>query len=194
MLDPAEVQLFFADLQDFIMGLSHTNSPTAVRNSARTLATIGTILELPVVLSMVPGPDGPDVIGELTELLPDTPVHVRPPGPSGWDDPAARNAVIRHGRGVIVLCGVVTEIVVLHTALDAIADGYRVHIPIDACGGMTARGEDATLRRLEAAGAQITTVPSLAGDLIRDFTTPDGSAILAALHTPGSSIGASAGA
>jgi nicotinamidase-related amidase len=183
MLDSADVQLLFADLQDFIMDRAQTNSPTAVRNSARTLATIGTTLELPAVLSIVPGPDGPDVITELTELLPDTPVHVRAPSPSCWDDAGAHNAVIGHGRGVIVLCGVVTEIVVLHTALDALADGYRVHIPIDACGGITPRGEDATLRRLEAAGAQITTVPSLAGDLVRDFTTPNGSTILAALHT-----------
>jgi nicotinamidase-related amidase len=183
VLDPAKVQLIFADLQDFIMDLAQTNSPTAVRNSARTLATIGTILELPAVLSIVPGPDGPDVITELTELLPGTRAHVRAPGPSCWDDPGARDAVIGHGRGVIVLCGVVTEIVVLHTALDALADGYQVHIPIDACGGITPRGEGATLRRLEAAGAQITTVPGLAGDLLRDFTTPDGGAILAALHT-----------
>jgi nicotinamidase-related amidase len=183
MLDSADVQLVFADLQDFIMDLAHTTPPTAVRNSARTLATIGTILELPAVLSIVPGPNGPDAITELTELLPRTPVHVRPPGPSSWDDPGARNAVTGHGRGVIVLCGVVTEIVVLHTALDAIADGYQVHIPIDACSGITPRGEDATLRRLEAAGAQITTVPGLAGDLVRDFTTSNGSAILAALHT-----------
>ena len=97
MLDSAEVQLLFADLQDFIMDLAHTNSPTAVRNSARTLATIGTILELPAVLSIVPGPDGPDVITELTELLPDTPVHVRAPSPSCWDDAGAHNAVIGHG-------------------------------------------------------------------------------------------------
>ena len=183
MLDPAEVQLVFADLQDFIMDLTQTNSPTAVRNSARTLATIGTILELPTVLSIVPGPNGPDVITELNEALPDTPVHVRPPGPSCWDDPGTHDAVVGHRRRVIVLCGVVTEIVVLHTALDALADGYQVHIPIDACGGITPRGEDATLRRLEAAGAQITTVPSLAGDLLRDFSTPTGSSILAALHT-----------
>jgi Isochorismatase family len=183
MLDSADVQLLFADLQDFIVDRAQTNSHTAVRTSARTLATIGTTLELPAVLSIVPGPDGPDPITELTELLPDAAVHVRKPGPCCWDDPGARNAVLTHGRGVIVLCGVFTEIVVLHTALDALADGYRVHIPIDVCGGITARGEDATLRRLEAAGAQITTVPSLAGDLLRDFTTPNGSTILAALHT-----------
>ena len=183
MLDIADVQLLFADLQDFIMDRAQTNSPTAVRNSARTLATIGTTLELPAVVSIVPGPERPDPITELTELLPETSVHVRAPGPSCWDDPGAHNAVIGHGRGVIVLCGVFTEIAVLHTALDALADGYRVHIPIDACGGITPRGEDATLRRLEAAGAQITTVPSLAGDLLRDFTTPNGSTILAALHT-----------
>jgi nicotinamidase-related amidase len=182
MLDSADVQLLFADLQDFIMDLAHTNVPAAVRNSARTLATIGSILELPALLSVVPGPDNAHVITELTDVLPNAPVLVRQPGPSSWDDQGVRNAVVGHGRGVIVLCGVVTEIVVLHTALDAIADGYQVHIPIDACSGITPRGEDATLRRLQAAGAQITTVPSLAGDLMRDFTTAKGSAILAAVH------------
>jgi Isochorismatase family len=182
MIELADVQLLFADLQDSLIDLGQTNYPTAVRNSARTLATIGAILDLPAVLSIVPGPEGPDVIAELTETLPDAPVHVRAPGPSCWDDPSTRNAVVGHRRSVIVLCGVVTEIVVLHTALDALAEGYRVQIPIDACAGITTRGEDATLRRLEKAGAQITTVPSLAGDLLRDFTTPTGGAILTALR------------
>ncbi len=46
-------------------------------------------------------------------------------------------------RKVLVLAGVASEIVVLRTALDALAAGYDMQIAIDACGGLSDRTEAA---------------------------------------------------
>jgi hypothetical protein len=67
--------------------------------------------------------------------------------------------------------GFATEVVVLHAVLDARKQGYRVLIPVDVCGGMSERTEQADLRQIEAAGAITTSVVSIATKLARDFTT-----------------------
>jgi nicotinamidase-related amidase len=72
---------------------------------------------------------------------------------------------------VLILSGVASEIVVQRTALDALADGYEVHVAVDACGGLDARTEDAAWRRIGAAGGVMTSVVTFAAELTGDFTT-----------------------
>ena len=48
--------------------------------------------------------------------------------------------------------GCATEAVVLRAALSALERGYRVQVPVDARGGLSARTENAALRQIEAAG------------------------------------------
>ncbi|MEU9009443.1 isochorismatase family protein [Streptomyces sp. NPDC048479] len=75
-----------------------------------------------------------------------------------------------------------SETVVLHTALDAIAAGFEVSVLLDACGGLSPRTEQAAFHQIETAGGRITSVASFATDLVRDFTTPTGREVIAALH------------
>ena len=49
----------------------------------------------------------------------------------------------------------------LRAALSALESDYRVQVPVDACGGLSARTEDAALRQIEAAGGVTTSVVSL---------------------------------
>jgi len=49
---------------------------------------------------------------------------------------------------------------------------------IDACGGLSARTDDAALRRLTQAGVVTSLVASLAGQLAGDFSQPRGGAAL----------------
>lgn len=180
MIDHRDVQVLFADLQDSILPGSRTNEPAAIRRSARALAEVARLLELPVTVSAAPRPGGPGVITEVTDVL-DAPAHVRT-GPGCFDHPGTRAAIEEARRPVLVICGVMTEIVVLSTALDALREGWQVHVVLDACGGMSSRSEDAALRRIEAAGGHSTSVPSLLGEMVRDFTTPTGAKVISTLH------------
>jgi hypothetical protein len=66
MLDPATVQVLFADLQPQIVAPSKTNPPNALARSAGVLAQVAQLLHLPVHLSVVPeGGQTPELIPEL---------------------------------------------------------------------------------------------------------------------------------
>jgi hypothetical protein len=177
MLDPSSVQLVFADLQDGIVEVGATNPVAAIRRSAAVLGGLMSALDIPFTVSVAPRPGGPGVIAEV----PQAEAYVRT-GPSCWDDTVWRKAILATGRRTLVVCGVTTEIVVLRTALDALAGGLAVQVLVDACGGITARTEEAALRQIEAAGGVVTSVAGFASDMVRDFTTPTGRQIITALH------------
>jgi hypothetical protein len=52
---------------------------------------------------------------------------------------------------------------------------------VDACGGISARTEDAAFRRLTQDGVVTASIASLAGQLAGDFNQPPGSQALAIL-------------
>jgi nicotinamidase-related amidase len=60
-------------------------------------------------------------------------------------------------RPKVVLAGIETHVCVQHTALDLLAQNFTVYIPVDAVGSRYALDHDYALRRLEKAGAILTT-------------------------------------
>jgi hypothetical protein len=59
---------------------------------------------------------------------------------------------------------------------------YRVQVPVDACGGLSARTDDAALRQIEAAGGVTTSVVSLATAMAPDFAQEPGRNTFAAME------------
>jgi len=145
-----------------------------LRRAAGTLAHVATILDLPVIGSVVPaGPEGAsELIGEIREQLPLMPVFMRYTA-SAWADQVTQAAVRGTGRPILGICGVATEVVVLHTALQAQAAGYGVRVIIDACGGFSTRTEDAAIRQMEALGVVVTSVASFATEMVSKLGSPE---------------------
>jgi len=63
-------------------------------------------------------------------------------------------------RGVykMLLCGIEAHVCVAQTAMDLMADGWRVFVAIDAVGSRFDADYQAALRRMDSAGAVLTTV------------------------------------
>ena len=120
------------------------------------------------------------MIAELTDTLPDAPLHVRHTARAMHHEPT-RAAIRASGRNTLWLVGVASEIVIHHAALDALAEGYRVQVLTDATGGLTERGEAASFRTIERAGGEIVSLPSVATAVAGDFTTEEGKAVMAAV-------------
>jgi nicotinamidase-related amidase len=57
----------------------------------------------------------------------------------------------------LVLCGIETHVCVMQTALDLMADGWRVYVAVDAVGARHEIDHQTALRRMEASGAVLTT-------------------------------------
>ncbi len=60
-------------------------------------------------------------------------------------------------RPKLVLAGLETHVCVLNTALDLLALDFRVYLPVDAIGARYRLDHEVALRRLEQAGAVLTT-------------------------------------
>jgi nicotinamidase-related amidase len=101
---------------------------------------------------------------------------------SPFFDEATRAAIAATGRRHLVIAGFATEVVVLNAVRDALAAGYQVLAPVDACGGMSSRTEDAAFRQIEAAGGVTTSVVTLVTSMVPDVGTDLGRQVLEILQ------------
>lgn len=81
------------------------------------------------------------------------------------------------GRNKVVLCGMETHVCVLQTALDLLARDLGVHVAVDAVASRGGMDHDVALRRLEAAGAVLTTCETAVFEWAGRSGTPEFKAI-----------------
>lgn len=134
------------------------------------------LLDLPVVATeQVPAKLGP-TIPALAEILParlaKTTFHAG--GADGiWDALAAPR--VRH----VALAGIEAHICVAQTALELLARGFTVQVPVDAVGSRFASDREVALRRLERAGAILTTAEACLFEWVEAADHPQFRAIAA---------------
>lgn len=80
-------------------------------------------------------------------------------------------------RPNIVLIGMETHVCVQQTALDLLRAGLHVFLPVDALASRIAIDHDVALRRMEQAGAVLTTVEATAFEWVGDSSHPQFKAI-----------------
>ncbi len=90
-----------------------------------------------------------------------------------WEDDAARAAIEKTGRRHLIVSGLLTEACVSFPVLCALQEGYKVSVVGDACGGLTPASHELALRRMEAAGAVMTSWLQVLLELQRDWTRHD---------------------
>jgi hypothetical protein len=173
------VAVLFLDLQAEILPNARTISGERVVRSAGVLAKLAALHTLPAFLSSVP--PGGAFAREVLEPLGRPPLRPRTQT-TAFADAALVRELGESGRRVLVLAGVASEVVVLRTALAALAGGFVVHVAVDACGGADSRTEEAAWRRIISAGGVTTSVTTLAAELAGDFTTETGGATLALIY------------
>lgn len=162
--------VLFADLQEGIVELTQTIPVDRLKKGVRALAKLAKLLGIPAVVTGVRGDDGSPakVVPQIAEGLGTLPTHHRTTCDSFLNDEVV-SAIKATGRKTLLISGVATELAVQLPALSAAGLGYRVYVVVDACGGMSARTEEAALRRVAHAGATTVSVMTLAGELAGDF-------------------------
>lgn len=75
-------------------------------------------------------------------------------------------------RNTVLLCGMEAHICVMQTALGALNRGYLVHVAADAVGSRAESNWRIGLRRMEAAGAVISSTEMMMYELMRASGTP----------------------
>lgn len=171
--------VLFLDLQDHIVSSAKTIGRHKLRRAAGALAKLSALHGLPAFLSAVP-PGGP-FLKVVLEALGDVPVRPRT-HTTAFADQQLVSDLKATGRKLVVIAGVASEIVVVRTALDAVAAGFEVHIAIDACGGFSERTEAAAWSRATASGVVMSSVVTFAAELAGDFATDAGAETLAIIY------------
>jgi nicotinamidase-related amidase len=106
---------------------------------------------------------------ELARRLPERPDKV---AFSCCAIPAVVDGFQRAARPKVVLAGIETHVCVLQTALDMLARSFRVYIPVDAVASRFDVDHEYALRRLEHAGAILTTSETAVFEWIGGAGTP----------------------
>jgi nicotinamidase-related amidase len=83
----------------------------------------------------------------------------------------------RAARPKLVLVGIETHVCVQQTALDLLGQGFHVFIPVDAVGSRYAIDSQTALRRMEKAGAVLTTAETCVFEWVGGSNHPQFKAI-----------------
>ena len=170
LLKPEQCALLLVDFQAGLAFGVESFARQALLNNAVALARAAVAFKVPVVASTSASRvySGP-MLPALQEALPSvTPVERR--NMNVWEDEAAHRAVVDTGRKRLIVAGLLTEACVSFPVLSALNDGFEVFVVADACGGLSPAGHDLALRRMESAGAQLTSWIQVLLEIQRDWT------------------------
>lgn len=167
-LHTAESVLVVVDVQDKLLA----KMPTA----AALVASVGFVLDVANLLGVPTrateqypkglGPTTPDLARRLPQPVPAKTAF----SCCGADEFTADLKAL--GRNTIVLVGMETHVCVAQTAFDLLATGFAVFLPVDAVSSRFDIDHTTALRRLEQAGAILTTAEGVAFEWVRDATHP----------------------
>lgn len=152
-MSTADTGLLVIDVQDKL--LAKIPAADALVRNVAFLVDGAKLLGIPIqATEQYPKGLGPTV-SELAKRLPEP----RPDKTafSCCAIPSVVESLRKAARPKVVLAGMETHVCVLQTALDLLAQGFRVYLPVDAVASRFAVDHEMALRRLEKAGAILTT-------------------------------------
>jgi nicotinamidase-related amidase len=115
-------------------------------------------------------------VPELARRLPERPDKVLF---SSCAVPSVVEQFRRSARPKVVLAGIETHVCVLGTALDLLALDFRVYLAVDAVGSRYRIDHDTALRRMEQAGAILTTAETCVFEWVGGSSHPQFKAVSA---------------
>ena len=170
LVTPDNAALIIIDYQPIqVNSINSMDRQELVRNIVNT-ARIAAGYQLPIVLSTVNVQSGAnkETIPQLRDVLKAIPSHDRT-SINAWEDADFLAAVKATGRKKLLMTALWTEACLSFPALDALKEGYEVFPVIDAVGGTSLAAHETALRRMEQAGAQLTSWAQLLCELQRDW-------------------------
>ncbi|MFN0199451.1 MAG: hydrolase [Planctomycetaceae bacterium] len=157
LLSRGNSRLLVIDVQEKL--LPHIHESESVVHRCRQLVLGAQTLHVPVwATEQYPRGLGPTT-PELATLLP-PPIEKLSFSAMpvlDWHQESEANS----NRYQVVLCGVESHVCVMQTALDLLANGFRVYLAADAVGSRNRLDWEMAIARLSASGATITTTESV---------------------------------
>jgi nicotinamidase-related amidase len=173
LLIPSECALVLVDEQAGLAFGVGSSDRQVLRDNGVALARTAVAFGVPVVVSTSASKvySGP-LMGAFAAVLPGVePIERR--SLNLWEDTTVREAIVATGRRTLIFAGLLTEACVSFPVLCALGETYDVLVVADSCGGLTPTSHDMALRRMEAAGAKMTSWIQVLLEFQRDWTRSD---------------------
>jgi len=158
-----------------------------IKRNALMLAKTAHILKMPVVLtsSMEEYAQGP-LISELEAILPtEFAARIKRVGiVNAMDDENFAAAVKATGRKKLIIAGVTNDVCTVFPTLSLVSEWYEVQVIADAGGSPSKMADDMALRRMETAGATLSSTNQVIAELTGNWTTPEGNDIMQQVVIP----------
>src|SRR5512142_71675 len=139
--------------------------------NAQLLLRLAKILDLPVMAATQYTKGLGPVVPEIASLLPTKPHDKMEFNCFGADAFCDAVKSMSTDRNTLLLCGMETHICVMQTALSGLNNGYLVHIASDAVSSRAEWNWKIGLRRMEAAGAVISSTEMIISELLHNSGT-----------------------
>ena len=170
LIEPAQCALLLVDQQAGLAFGVGSSDRQVLLNNAVALARTAIAFSIPVVAStsaskVYSGPLMPAIQAALPGVK-----SIERRNMNVWEDDVARAAVLNTRRRRLLVSGLLTEACVTFPVLSALSEGFEVFVVADACGGITLASHELALRRMEAAGARMTSWIQVLLELQRDWT------------------------
>jgi nicotinamidase-related amidase len=142
-----------------------------IKNSQLLIRLAG-VLNVPTLMSTQYAEGLGETIPEISSLLPETqPVNKRMFSCFGSEAFCSALKRLPGKRNTILLCGMESHICVMQTALEALREGYLVHVASDAVSSRTEWNWKIGLERMRHAGAVVSSTEMIIYELLRSSGT-----------------------
>src|SRR3989442_12700176 len=173
LLTPDNCVVTLIDHQpQMLFGVSNFDRQTIINNVV-ALAKATRVFDVPVILSTVETTSfSGNLWPQLQAVFPGQ-VPIERSSMNAWDDEHFVAAVRKSGRKKIVLAGLWTETCVALPTVQAMHDGYDIHVVEDCCGDVSQLAHDNAMKRVVQAGAKPVTSLSVMLEWQRDWAARD---------------------
>lgn len=174
LLTPKNTALLIIDFQPVQIASIESIDKKQLMSNIVIVAEMAMHYKIPVVLSSVNVSTGLNkpVLSQLQAALPGIQSLDRTTI-NAWEDKDFFEAVAATGRKKLLICALWTEACLTFPALDAMKEGFEVYTVVDAIGGTSTLAHETGLRRIEQAGARLTSIGQLGCELQRDWNRAD---------------------
>ena len=169
-LERKDSLLLLVDIQKKMLDLCI--DAALVQKRAETLIEIAEIYHLPIICSIH---NSKKLGGFLPELLKkiSNPLVLNKVEFSCFQNEILCKAMEATGRKTLILAGLETHVCIFHTGALALRLGYRVHVVADAVCSRSRLNWEIGLRRLQQAGAVVSSTEMVIFELLNRAATPE---------------------
>jgi len=167
LMTASDTGLLVVDVQQMLIGLIEGHE--RIVWNIRRLIDGAKLLGLPIIATeQYPqglGPTSPELASHLNPVFSKTVFSCG--GSTEFSDALAASGKIKW-----LVAGIEAHVCIQQTVLDLLAEGFRVYIAADAVGSRARFDYEIALRRMESAGATLTTVESALFEWCQDSKAP----------------------